>query len=183
MRVVIDTSSLMALVRYYLPFEKGNSLKDLFQQKIETGEIIVLDKVFEESTYISKGIITKELKFLKNKLVKTSDILPYPKFFNQLENQLCYGVLKNRLNSIEFENERNKFLETADAKQILYCLKDNNSLEFDKPILVTEETKVENDKKLFKKIPEICSILNIESCNLPALLKNHLNIKLSEFTE
>lgn len=181
MRIVIDTSSLLALVRYYLPFDKDDSLKKFIIGRIDAGEIIILDKVFEESKFIAKGIIIKELNPPKNKIVKTSDILPAPKFFNQLEHQFCYGVQKNRLNSAEFEIEKNKFLDSADAKQILYCIKDKNSLDIDRPILVTEETKTENDSKLFKKLPEICTILEIEHCNLTTLLNDHLKINLSKY--
>ncbi len=181
MRAVIDTSSLLALVRYYLPFDKDDSLKKFVVERIEVGEIIILDKVFDESKYISKGVIVKELGIPKNKIIKTTDVLPSNKFFNQLENQLCYGSQKNRLNSTEFENEKNKFLDSADAKQILYCIKDNNSLEIDQPILVTEETKSENDSKLFKKLPDICTILGIEHCNLTSLFIDHFRINLSQY--
>lgn len=181
MRVVIDTSSLLALVRYYLPFDKDDSLKSFILGRIETGELIILDKIFEESKYIAKGIITKELSIPRDKIVKTVDILPTPKFFNQLENQLCYGVQKNRLNSAEFEVEKNNFLNSADAKQILFCIKDKGSLSVDNPILVTEESNSENDSKLFKKLPEICKILEIEQCNLASLFKDHFKINLSAF--
>ena len=181
MRVVIDTSSLLALVRYYLPFDKDDSLKNFINHRIETGGIIIIDKVFEESRFVSKGIILKDLNPPKNKAVKTNEILPTEKFFNQVENQFCYGIQKNRLNSAQFEIEKNKFLDSADAKQILYCIKDKNSLDLDKSILVTEETKSENDNKTFKKLPEICSMLEIEYCNLPTLLKDHFKINLSEY--
>jgi len=183
MRAVIDTTSLVSFVRYYLPFDKADKLKKLLEKKFISGELIVLDKVFEESGRVAKGIVTKELDFLddKKKLVKTDLILPPQKFFNTLEHQLCYGSQKNKLSSIEFEIKKNEFLVTADAKLILFCEKDKHSLELDKPILVTEETRSENDNKLFKKLPEICTILNIDYCNLPTLLKDHFQINLSEY--
>ncbi len=183
MRAIIDTSSLVIFVRYYLPFDKGDKLKKLFEKKFKLGEIIILDKVFEESKFVAKGIVLKELKFLedKTKHIKTDIILPEQKFFNILENQLCYGVQKKKLTSTEFEVKKEEFLDTADAKLILYCEKDKKSLELDKPILVTEETGTANDSKLFKKLPDICNILNIEHCNLPILLKEHFKINLSEY--
>ena len=85
------------------------------------------------------------------------------------------------MDATQFEIQKGKFLESADAKLILYCEKDKTSLELDKPILVTEETRTENDNKLFKKLPEICTILSIEHCNLPTLLKDHFKINMSEF--
>lgn len=160
MRAVIDTSSLVSFVRYYLPFDKAGKLKKLLENKFNLGELILLDKVYEESGRVAKGIVTKELKFLadKKKQVNTDLILPEQKFFNILENQLCYGAQKNRLTPTQFEKLKEEFLDSADAKLILYCELDKNSLELDKPILVTEETRTENDSKLFKKLPEICGI-------------------------
>ena len=181
MTIVIDTSSLVALVRYYLPFDKDDSLKKYINRKIDIGTIIIVDKVYEESKYISKGFVLNGLNLVKNKSLGTKEILPNAKFFNQLENQFCYGIQKNRLNAAEFEVEKNKFLESADAKQVLYCLRNKNPLGIDNPILVTEETKSENDSKLFKKLPEICSMLDIEHCTLPSLLKDHFRINLSEY--
>ena len=183
MRAVIDTTSLVSFVRYYLPFDKADKLKKLLEKKFDLGELVVLDKVYEESERVAKRIVTKELTFLndKKKIVKTDLILPEQKFFNMLENQLCYGSQRNKLSTPEFEVKKQEFLETADAKLILFCEKDKNSLELDKPILVTEETRSENDNKLFKKLPEICSILNIDHCNLPTLLKDHFQINLSEY--
>ncbi len=185
MRAVIDTTSLVSLVRYYLPFDKGDKLKKLFQKKFNSGEVIVIDRVFKESKFVAKGIVLNELEFLadKSKHIKTDLILPDQKFFNSLENQFCYGAQRNKLTSTEFEVKKKEFLETADAKLILYCEKDKNSLELDKPFLVTEETRTDNDSKLFKKLPEICTILDIEHFNLPALLKDHFKINLSEYLE
>jgi hypothetical protein len=53
MKVVIDTNSLLSLVRYYLPFDKKGILFKFFKNKIEKGEIIIIDRVFQECTYNS----------------------------------------------------------------------------------------------------------------------------------
>lgn len=183
MRVVIDTSSLLAMVRYYLPFDKDDSLKDFFKKKVENKEIIILDKVAIQSKRTSKGIVTNVLEFIENKKnqIKTEEILPDEKFLKDLEHRLCYGVQKNRISDVEFENRKQVFLEDADAKLILFCFTNKDPINFDNTILVTEETRAENDNKLFKKLPEICDLLNIENCNLPTLLEKHYNLKLSEY--
>jgi hypothetical protein len=189
MKVVIDTSSLMALVRYYLPFDKKDTLKNFIKSKVESKEIIVLDKVQEEAKYVAQGIVLTELEFLKTKgnSIKTTDLLPYPKFFNILDNQLCNQTIKKlkKLTDTEYEQQKNDYLATADGKLILYCLNEKkqnqNTLLADKPILVTEETSTDNDNKLFKKLPECCRILEIETCNLPTLLEEHFKLKLSEY--
>jgi len=183
MRALIDTTSLVSFVRYYLPFDKTDKLKKFLEKKFNTGEVIVLDKVYEESKFVAKGIVNNELRFLTKspKIIKTDLILPEQKFFFRLKNELCYGSQRNKLTTTEFENEQKKFLETADAKLILFCEQDKKSLELDKPILVTEETRSENDNKLFKKLPEICTILNIKHCNLPILLRDLFQINLSDY--
>jgi hypothetical protein len=185
MKVLIDTSSLLALVRYYRPFDRENSLKDFIKKKIDTGIIMVIDKVYEESSFTSRGIIINDLDFLKDKTrhFKTDKLLPSQKFFNILDNQLCYTIQKNKLSPAEYDLLKNQYLDSADAKLVLYCIKDADSLGIDKPILVTEETQSENDKKLFKKLPAICSILGIDQCSLPTLLKNYFKISLSQYLE
>lgn len=171
MIIVIDTSSLLSLIRYYLPFDKQNILFEFIKTKIETGKIIVLDKVFEECKYTSKGIVVESLDYLKSKKnqVKTTELLPTTKFFNQLENQFINGSVKNRLSNVEFENRKDAFLESADVKLLLYGLSQRNSSE--KLIIVSEETAVSNDNKSFKKLPAICHILNLEIITLPKLLE------------
>ena len=185
MRILIDTSSLLALVKYYRPFDKEDLLKEFFKNKIDNGSILLIDKVFEESRYLSKGQIIKDLEFLQDKKrhFKTDELLPTKKFFNILDNQLCQVQLKNRLSSIEYEQKRNEYLDSADAKLILYCYNESNDLGLDNPLLVTEETSAENDNKVFKKLPAICSILNIEQCNLPTLIKDHFKIRLSQYLD
>ena len=183
MKFLIDTNSLLILVRYYLPFDKNDSLKNFIMDKISNGEIILLDKVVEESKYVSKKIIVKTLDFLLDKKLqtKTNDLFPYPKFFNMLDNELCNHVQRGKLNEIEFEAEKNRYLESADAKFILYCLKEKNSLEIEKTTLVTEETSSENDTKAFKKLPQICKMKEIPFCNIAELFKEHFKIKLSDY--
>lgn len=185
MRILLDTSSLLALVKYYRPFDREGSLKDYIQNKIDTGAILIIDRVFDESKYLSKGMIIKDLEFLQDKKrhYKTDELLPTTKFFNILDNQLCQTIMKNKLSSIEYEQTRNNYLNSADAKLILYCYNESNALSIDSPLLVTEESNAENDNKVFKKLPAICSILNIEQCNLPTLFKDYFKIKLSQFLE
>ncbi len=181
MNVIIDTSSLLALVRYYLPFDKNNLLKEFVREKFEAGELIIIDKVFEEASYISKGIILTELDFLKDKKkhIKTESILPNAAFFNLLENHFCNKDVKKLkdITDVEFELEKDKYLKMADAKMILFAL----SIKKENPILVTEETKNANDNKLFKKLPDNCHAISIECCNLPILFKEHFGVNISDY--
>lgn len=176
MIVVIDTSSLLSLVRYYLPFDKNKVLFNFIRNKIEIKEILVIDKVFEECEYTSKRLVVKELEYLKDKknIIKTTDILPNQKFFNQLENQFINGSIKNKLTDVEFENRKNDFLDSADAKLLLYSLLNKN----DEIVIVSEETEASNDNKSFKKLPTICKILGINVLTLPELLDRYKDIDL-----
>lgn len=183
MSAIIDTSSLLAFVRYYLPFDKRGTFKSLILSKFESGELIVIDKIINEAKYIAQGIILKELEFIndKTKHINTSNLVPNSKFFNLLENQFCNKdiVRLKGITDVEFEIEKKRYLISPDANLLLYsiAIKNNN------PIIVTEETKTSNDNKIFKKIPENCREIGIECCTLPILLKDHFQIDISALTQ
>jgi hypothetical protein len=185
MRFLIDTSSFSILVRYYAPFDKSGSLKNLFKEKIILGEIILIDKVVEEASFVSKKIIINTLDYLLDKKLQTStdNLLPYPRFFNMLENEFANHVQNSKLNDIEFEEEKKRYLNTADVKFILYCLEEKKKLGIDKTVLVTEETSADNDNKPFKKLPQICKMKDIPYCNIVELLQTHFKIKMSDYLE
>lgn len=56
-------------------------------------------------------------------------------------------------------------MKGPDFDIINYAMKDK-----DNRVIVTEESKVPNDNKVFKKIPMICEIEEIECIKLPQLL-------------
>jgi hypothetical protein len=188
MKVVIDTNSLLSLVRYYLPFDKKGILFQFFKNKIAIGDIIIIDKVLQECTYNSKGIVLTTLDYLNDKAFlktakvpyKTDSILaPSPaKFLRQVENQFVNTVIRKqrKLTDTEFDNQKNAFLNDADMRQIILCL--NLLKDGEKVVLVTEETESSNDNKLFKKIPAICKELNISTLTLPELLVKYDGIDI-----
>ncbi len=188
MKVVIDTNSLLSLVRYYLPFDKKGVLFNFFKTKIEKGEIIIIDKVFQECTFNSKGIVLTTLDYLNDKTFLKSSKVPYKtdsllapspaKFLRQVENQFVNTVVRRqkKLTDTEFENQKNSFLNDADMKQIILCL--NLKKDGEKVVLVTEETESSNDNKLFKKIPAICKELEIETMTLPELIAKYDGIDI-----
>jgi hypothetical protein len=174
MKGIIDTSSLLALTRYYLPFDKSNRLKGEIQRLFDSGQIVVLDKVIGESKYIAGGIIPQGLPFIFNqpkKTINTATVLPNPAFFSELETNYCNQNIRNSrgVTPAGFEIEKRKYLNGADAKQILYAI----TVQGSGPVIVTEESAIENDGKLFKKIPSICSLAGINCCTMPSFLKNH----------
>lgn len=171
MEYIIDTSTWVSLIRYYKPFDSGSVIYDFFKRKIENNEFVVLDEVSKECGYLSGGLVVKELDYIndKNFITKTSSILPTKKFYNLLENQFCNVFEKRQLKDYEIENQTESFIKSADAKIIITAIAKKN--EGQKVVVVTEETVVSNDKKLFKKIPAMCSALEIECLRLPGLIK------------
>ena len=81
MKAVIDTSSLISLVRYYLPFDKDGKLRDFLEKQILCENILVIDKVIEECKYQGKGQVIVAFPFLKKARYKTDTIIASPKFY------------------------------------------------------------------------------------------------------
>lgn len=186
MKVVIDTNSLLSLVRYYLPFDKKGILFQFFKSEIEKGEVIIIDKVLEECRYNSKGLVLTKISFLKDKHFLKSAKVPFKtdsllvpntrQFFHQLNSVFVNSHIRKKLTDVEFENQKNFFVEGADMKQIILCL--NLIKEGEEVALVTEETEGSNDNKPFKKIPAICKELGIDTMTLPELIEKHDGIDI-----
>ena len=188
MKVVIDTNSLLSLVRYYLPFDKKSVLFEFIKTKISQGEIIIIDKVFEECSYTAKGIVIGTLTYLDDKTFMKAAKLPHKtesliapapaKFLRQVENQFVNTAVRKQrgLTDTEFENQKNNFLNDADMKQVILCL--NYQKDGEEVILVSEETETSNDNKLFKKIPSICKELDIQTMTLPQLFEMYDGIDI-----
>jgi hypothetical protein len=188
MKVVIDTNSLLSLVRYYLPFDKKGFLFQFIKSKIENGDIIIIDKVLEECTYNSKGLILEKLPYLTDKTFLKAAKVPYKtdsllvpntkQFFHQLNNVFVNNIVKKSqgLSDVEFENRKSAFIESADMKQIISSL--SLKAKGEQVFLVTEETESSNDNKLFKKIPTICKELEIETLTLPELIAKYDGIDI-----
>lgn len=169
MKIIIDTSSWVALVRYYLPFDSKGDLPSLIKKKITDNEVILLSEVLTECKFQSKGIVVTNLPFInKTNSKKTDELIPTKKFYNLLENQFCNQVQKRMLSDVEFENRKQAFLTSADAKIILKAIHYQKSKEDIK--IVTEETSTNNDSKVFKKIPVLSNLLNIKCITLPELI-------------
>ena len=188
MKVVIDTSSLLSLVRYYLPFDKQKILFEIVKARIANGEILVIDKIIDECEYTSKGIVLKTLSFLtdkkfnkKHKLPLNTDfILPTApaKFYRMVDNNFVVAVQRKRLNEIQYDSQKNDFMNSADMKMILTSLKLKSENPIEEIYLVTEESEASNDNKVFMKIPAICSQLDIQTINIQQLIDKLDGIKI-----
>ena len=187
MKVIIDTSALLSLVRYYLPFDKNNRLFNFIKQGIENGEIIIIDAVLEECEYISKQLVVKTLHYLTEKSFKKEFKIPFKtlglippstkKFYNMVDNNFRSAISK-KLNNAEFEQEKKIFLNSADARMIILALNERHKNIENQVFIVTEETESANDKKAFKKIPSICKIVGIDVITLPELLSKYKEVHI-----
>ena len=180
MKVIIDTNSLLSMVRYYLPFDKNKVLYNFIKNKILTGEIIIIDKVHQQCSYISKGLILKALDFLTDKDFKKASKIPYntesiiapntKAFFHLLNSVFVNSIVKKvkKITDVEFEKAKTDHLKDADMRLVLLALNLNSKEEV---YIVTEETSESNDNKLFVKIPTMCRELGIKCITLPELLE------------
>ena len=174
-KYLFDACSLISLVRYYLPFDSDNKLKDFICKGFEYKEFLMLKEVKDECDKVAGGLIFKELPQLKNiKSTNFNEIIT-DKIHKLIDNNFI--VFKTQIDklgefkNIEYEAQRQKFIESADFK-LIHCAMTNK----DKYIIVTEETPTNNDNKLFKKIPTICKMQNIKCISLVELLKERVDI-------
>lgn len=179
MAIVVDTCSLVAMARYYLPLNENGALIGFFKNGIETGEIILLDTIQQEMLYTAQGLAIKAMPFLKEKqyITNTADIQPpsLKKFDNLMDNNFCVRLLKNDLSNEEYIAQKEEFLKTGDACIIRFCMRytHEHHLPFDEFYVLTEETKSQNDNKLFKKLPLICEAIDVKTLSLADYLKRH----------
>lgn len=164
MKYLIDTSSLLSLVRYYLPFDRENlvfaRLKDCFNKE----SIILIESVKEQSKKVSKGLIMKKLIFLESLPVQKDITLITSKDHTKIDDHWVNKQETKKLTQTEYDSQKEGMIKGADFQLILYALRNNEIT------IITEETAVSNDNKISKKIPMICKHENIHCNTLPDML-------------
>ena len=167
-RILIDSSSIINLFRYYYRYydsTKDNKiifknifegLKDFLVKKIKEVGIIVLDKVFDE-------LRSRDIQEFKDEIKK--NLTPSISFVSEvgsliekqyiLENTKIYND-----NSTQIAAEIEKYETTYADLYLVACGKDFK-LKGKKVLLVTEEN-IRKDNKLIEKLPTICKKMNEE---------------------
>lgn len=181
MKLVIDTCSLLNIVRNFLPFDTNDCLFNVIKNGIESNDLIIIDKVYKQCTYTSKGIVTDTLPFLKEHQIKTVDLLPDRRIWHYLDNDFKNNDVCKKLTEEEFDTNKSSFVNDADVKMLLYCY--HNKDELYAPKIVTDESGVNNDNKCFKKLPMLCKTLGIEVMDTPTFLKEIIAIDYSELNK
>lgn len=178
MKAVIDTSSLVSLVRYYLPFDMNGKLKSFLEESVEAKKLIILEQVVAECKLQGKGQVVKALPFIDKPKNKTAvnDVTIDKRLFHMIDNNFINGSVAKLLPKAEYQVERENFMRTADFAMILYAysIKDKRDV-----VIVTEETGYSNDGKPFRKIPGICDTIGIKTLNLPTFLSENSIIELA----
>lgn len=130
MRTLIDTSSLVALARYYDPFDDTDAMNRHIQSELQKGNLILLDRVQEESRNVSQGLAHTAFPCLAEKGMarSTHALVPTRKFFNMLDNNFVDRMVKRRRladDEAAYQNEREAYLKGADCALLVYAM--NNS--------------------------------------------------------
>lgn len=172
-KYLFDTCSLIALVRYYIPFDSQGKLGDFIHKGFETKEFIMLEQVKNECKQVSKGLVFQTLPQLKDiKSIKFNEVIT-DKIHRLIDNNFIVSKSqKDRLESVEYESHKNRFINSADFN-LIYCAMKNHYT------IITEETTTINDNKLFKKIPLLCQEQRIKCITLPDLFKERVDISFS----
>lgn len=176
MIALVDTNSILSLVRYYLPF--GNAWWQAWlQQQLQEGHILLLDAVHRAAGKLAYN----ELPWLQGfkPLVKTDGLLPPnpQKSAVKTNDHFARQAEKRQLTAVEFEAAKNFWLRSADARLVIKALVLAHENPGEEIHIITEESRTENDGKLFKKIPAIADFLDISTMPLPQYLA-HTGLKV-----
>ncbi|MDP3042984.1 MAG: DUF4411 family protein [bacterium] len=175
-KLIIDNNSLVDFFNYYY-FDRDNGnkiysdIKNFLFQKINSGEIIIIDKIFKEFTYIDFRKDLKDIKStIKPFIVNTEHLIQEVEQLSQ-DHYLEYNERFLQDKSL-IVAEMDKILNGADLYLIALC-KEYKKDDKIYPILVSEETtRKTNYQKLIDKIPSICNKEGIECVRLPHSLFN-----------
>lgn len=167
---ICDTCSLIALVRYYLPFDTSDILKSFIYNGFKSKEFLMLKQVKDECRQVSGGLVFDKLLELKNIKPINFDKVITDKIHRLIDNNFIVSQSQvNRLESGEYESQKHTFINGSDFN-LIYCAMENHYT------VITEETITSNDNKLFKKIPAICAMQGIKCESISQLLQTRLDI-------
>lgn len=161
-KYLFDTCSLIALVRYYIPFDSQGKLGDFIHKGFETKEFIMLEQVKNECKQVSKGLVFQTLPQLVNIKHTHFESIPTAEIH----------IKRKQISDSDYESQKSNFINSADFN-LIYCAMKNHYT------IITEETVTSNDNKLFKKIPLLCQEQRIKCITLPDLFKERVDISFS----
>lgn len=163
---MIDTSSLLILVRHLLKLDRDGKLLKIIKEMFSQGTAVLHEVVHEE---VSRKVVAGALVFLQAAprvpaQKPTSDRLQY--VYDNWTNE------KRLPSDIKLEEYSLK----ADCQIIEHCRRMNAKMPLIEHVVVTEELSYleENSNarpRPFKKIPDICASEGVRCMNLVDMLK------------
>ena len=152
-KFLIDSNSLLFLVRDLLPLDKENLLYDFVKEKFENNELCLLESVYKEIEYLRQGVIIEKLSFLRT-IDKQNNLILTTKEHSIVDNNWIVKIQKDKLKDEDYSSQKKDFIEKADCQLVVYAQREKEDI-----FIITEESGHQNDGKVFKKIPSICKAL------------------------
>lgn len=165
-KFVIDTSSLLVLVRHLLKFDRDGKLLKIIKEMFSQGTAVLHEVVHEE---IHRKMVAGALGFLHS----APRVLVQKPTPARLRHVHDHWINKERnLTDIKLEEYSLK----ADCQIIEHCRRMNAKMSSIEHVVVTEELPYldENSNarpRPFKKIPDICASEGVRCMNLVDMLK------------
>ena len=167
-KYIIDTSSLLNLVRYYHPFDSDKKLYNKTEEMFVTEYFLLIENVLKEAERVAGGRILKTYSFLRKEAGKIKRIKSDTAISRELHERIDKGwVIKTNKpeNQEGYKEVKTREIEERADFQLVFAAINRRAT------VVTEESKSINDNKVFKKIPLICEHEEIPCITLPDLLK------------
>ena len=145
------------------------------------------DLVYFECQRMDKGVILERLPFLKNAefkkgLIKTEDFVPNKKLLNLVNEQFTIKSKFNNLPSEQQQTQKETYFRSGDFS-LVYCAyhtkqRLSTGLFPEDLMILTDESTNENGPGYFKKVPNCCKLLGVDSINIQAYLEEITDGKL-----
>lgn len=138
------------------------------------------DLVYNECQRMAKGIIMKKLPFLKTTefkkgLISTDVLVPNKKLMNIVNEQFAIRSKLNNMPPEQQQIQREKYYQSGDFS-LIYCAYQkkqglSEGLFSEDLMILTDESANENGSSCFKKVPNCCKLLGVDSLSIQAYLE------------
>lgn len=184
MKYIIDTNSLLVLVRYYLPLDHNGELRELIIAAFRKGDWVITEQVLNECKQVAGGIVISEFNELADNQFRKLAAIPFnvniskglnAKTVTHWLNQLFVRQeIEKAMEAESVEIEKEMFRDSADFSLIVAAF--NKKAEGAEVCVMTEESRNSNDSKLYLKIPLMCERTKVRCISIADYLNRHFSI-------
>ena len=172
---LIDTSSIISLFRYYDPLNGNGLLRQHIEEQFNSRRWLILKRVGKELQKFKTMNNASKVRFIDQYrfLYAINQDNPEPNVDKSMHRRIDQKWVSDsgmqRLSTMgknpqtAYPFAKMEYIEGADFQLIMRARDSGETI-------VSEEQPRSNDGKLFKKIPAICGIENIQCMTLPELL-------------